>query len=146
MRQNLSHENYQDDQMVEVGSDRAFGCTLGAILLVVGAAKAFTAETVTPVALLIAAPGIVLLLLGIVVPSWLGSLKRLWLKLGAVMATLVNPIVLALMFFLVVTPMALVMRIIGKRPLDLAPDRNAASYWIAREASERDGSSMRRQF
>lgn len=146
MRRDLSHENYHDDQTVEVGGDRKFGCTLGTILLLIGMAKAFTAGMVTPVALLFATPGVVLLSLGIVAPSCLSPLNRLWLKLGVAIAKLVNPIVLALLFFLVITPMGLIMRLIGKRPLRLIPERTAASYWIVREAAEGDPSSMRRQF
>jgi large-conductance mechanosensitive channel len=145
--QNFSlHENYRDDEPTETGSDRAFGCTVGTVLMVIAAAKAFMTGAVTPGAILIFAPGAVLLLLGICAPSRLSALNRLWLKIGAVIAKIINPIVLALLFFLVVTPMALVMRIAGKRPLRLVPDRTAASYWIAREAPEGEPSSMRRQF
>ena len=147
MSQNFSlHENYGDDEPTEAGSDRAFGCTVGTILMAIGAAKTLMAAAVTPVAILIFAPGAVLLLLGIVAPSRLSALNRLWLKLGAVIAKIINPIVLAVLFFLVFTPMALVMRIAGKRPLRLVPDRTAASYWIARKPPEGGPSSMRRQF
>jgi len=146
MGRNLSHENYRDDQTVEVSSDRAFGCTLGTILMVIGVAKMITAGMTTAAALLIFALGVVLLSLGIVVPSCLSTLNGLWSKLGTAIAKLVNPIVLALLFYLAVTPMALVMRMFGKRPLRIAPDRTAASYWIAREPPEAEASSMRRQF
>jgi len=144
--QNLSHENYHDDQLVEVGSDRTFGCTVGTVLMVIGAAKAFMAGMVTPIAFLIFALGVVLLSLGIVAPCCLSAFNRLWSKLGAAIAKVVNPIVLVLLFFLAVTPMALVMRIAGKRPLRLVPDRTAASYWIVREPPNGEASSMRRQF
>src|SRR5712671_27312 len=115
MSQNFSlHENYRDEEPTEAGSDRAFGCTVGTILMVIGAAKAFLAGALPPVACLIFAAGAVLLLLGIVAPSRLSALNRLWLKVGAAIAKMVNPIVLALLFFLVVTPMAIIMRIVGK--------------------------------
>jgi large-conductance mechanosensitive channel len=146
MVQNLSHENYSDDEPTKAGSDRAFGCTVGAILMAIGAAKALVAGAVTAAALVIFAAGAVLVLLGIGAPSRLSGLNRLWLKIGEVIAKIVNPIVLALLFFLVVTPMALVMRLAGKRPLRLVPDRTAASYWIAREPPEGGPSSMKRQF
>jgi hypothetical protein len=67
-------------------------------------------------------------------------------QISAMMAITVNRILLALLFFLVVTPMALVMRITGKRPLRLAPDQTAASYWIERERQKGGPSTMRRQF
>jgi len=145
--QNFSlHENYRDEEPTEAGGDRAFGCTVGTILMAVGAAKAFVAGAIPLVACLIFAVGALLLLLGIFAPSRLSALNRLWSKVGAAIAKVVNPIVLALLFFFVVTPMALVMRIAGKRPLRLAPDRAASSYWIYRERPEGGASSMRRQF
>jgi large-conductance mechanosensitive channel len=145
--QNLSlHENYRDDEPIKAGSDRAFGCTVGAVLMVLGAAKAFMAGSVTPVSLLMFVPGAVLLLLGIGAPARLSALNRLWLKIGAILSKVINPIILALLFFFVLTPMAFVMRVAGRRPLRLAPDRDAASYWIAREPLQGGSSSMRRQF
>ncbi len=147
VKQNFSlHENYRDDEPAQAGSDRAFGCSVGAILMAIGAAKAFMAAAVTPVSFLIFAAGAVLLFLGIIAPSRLSTLNRLWLKIGAIISKIVNPIVLALLFFLVVTPMAFVMRIAGKRPLRLAADRTAASYWIERQPPEAGASNMKRQF
>jgi large-conductance mechanosensitive channel len=145
--QNLSlHENYRDEEPIEAGSNRAFGCTVGSILLVIGAAKAVATGALPPITCLIFAVGAVLLLLGIFAPSRLSVLNRIWLKLGAVIAKVVNPIVLALLFFFVVSPMAFVARIAGKRPLRLAPDHAASTYWIYRNTPEGDASSMRRQF
>jgi hypothetical protein len=143
--QNFSlHENYRDEEPVEAGSDRAFGCTVGSILIVIGATKVFVAGAVPPFACLIFVAGAVLLLLGVVAPSRLSALNKIWLKVGAAIAKVVNPILLAALFFFVVTPMALVIRMVGKRPLRLAPDRIAATYWIEREPG--GASSMRRQF
>jgi large-conductance mechanosensitive channel len=140
------HENYRDEEPTEGGSDRVFGCTVGSILIAIGTIKALVAGAVPPVACLILAAGALLLLLGIVAPSRLSVLNRLWLKVGTAIAKVVNPIVLALLFFLVITPMAIVMRMVGKRPLRLAPDRAASSYWIYREPPEGEAPSMRRQF
>jgi large-conductance mechanosensitive channel len=145
MSQNLSlHENYRDEEPVEAGSDRAFGCTVGSILIVIGATKAFVAGAASSIACLAFAAGALLLLLGIIAPSCLSKLNKIWLKVGTVITKVINPIVLAALFFLVVSPMALVMRIVGKRPLRLAPDRIAATYWIEREPG--GTSSMTRQF
>jgi large-conductance mechanosensitive channel len=140
------HENYHEEEPAESGSDRAFGCTVGSISMAIGATKALVAGAVLSIALLIFMAGAVLLLLGIVAPSRLSTLNKIWLKVGTVISKVVNPIALALFFFLVVTPMGLVMRIVGKRPLRLAPDRAATTYWITRETSTGGSSSMRRQF
>ena len=147
MRQNFSlHESYRDDKPIEAGSDRSFGCTVGSILVVIGTTKAFVAGALSPVACLIFAPGVLLLLLGIFAPSRLSAVNRIWLKLGALMAKVVNPIVLALLFFAVVTPMAFLIGMAGKRPLRLAPDRAGSTYWIPREPTVGTASSMKRQF
>jgi large-conductance mechanosensitive channel len=140
------HENYRDEEPTEAGSDRAFGCTVGSVLMLIGATKTFVAGTISSVVGLIFASGALLLLLGICVPSRLSTLNRLWLKVGTAIAKVVNPIILALLFFLVVTPMALFMRIVGKWPSRLAADRAAATYWIDRESASSGTSTMRRQF
>ena len=140
------HETYRDEEPAEAGGDRAFGCTVGSILMVIGAAKMFAAGAIPLVACLIFVAGALLLLLGIFAPSRLSGLNRAWSKVGGVLAKVVNPIVLALLFFVAVTPMAFVMRTLGKRPLRLAPDPTAATYWIKREPPEGGGLSMRRQF
>ena len=147
MNQNSSlHENYRDEEPTKAGSDRAFGCTVGGMLMLIGATKAFVAGAISSVVCLIFASGALLLLLGIVAPSRLSALNRLWLKVGTAIAKVVNPIILALLFFLVVTPMAFFMRIVGKRPLRLVADRTAATYWIEREPPAGEESSMKRQF
>ena len=147
MSQNSSlHENYRDEEPTEAGSDRTFGCIVGGMLMVIGTIKAFAAGAISSVVCLIFASGALLLLLGIVAPSRLSTLNRVWLKAGTVIAKVVNPIILALLFFLVVTPMAFFMRIVGKRPLRLAADRTAATYWIECEPPAGGESTMRRQF
>jgi hypothetical protein len=145
--QNFSlHENYGDEEPTEVGSDRAFGCTVGTILVIIGAAKAFMAGAIPPLACLIFAAGALLLFLGIFAPSRLSGLNRVWSKMGVAIGKVVNPIILALLFFIVVTPTALVMRLAGKRPLRLAADATAATYWIEREPPAGGASSMKRQY
>jgi len=83
---------------------------------------------------------------GIVGPARLSALNRLWLRMGATIAKATSPIILVLLFFAVVTPIALVMRILGKRPLSLTPNRTAATYWIERRPRGGKASSMRQQF
>ena len=100
MRRNFSlHENYRDDEQTEAGSDRAFGYTVGAVLMVIGAAKSLIAGTITLVSFLIFVPGSILLLLSAVAPSRLSALNKFWLKIGAAIAKVINPIVLAFLFF-----------------------------------------------
>jgi hypothetical protein len=138
------HENYRDAGPVAGGSDRSFGLTVGGVLLAFGAAKGLLAGAVTLTAVLCVVIGAVLLLFGIIAPARLTRLSRLWLRLGMALAAVVNPLILALLFYLVFSPMALVLRLVGKRPLRLQREPAAASYWLAREPQA--GSDMRRQF
>jgi hypothetical protein len=146
VRRNFSHEDYRSEHPTERSSDRAFGCTVGTVLVVLGAGKGFLAGTVTPVSFLLAAAGAALVLFWIVSPSRLAGVNRLWLQLGVLLSKIVNPIVLAVLFYVAVTPMALVMRMAGRRPLRLTADPAAPSYWIAREPAEGGPAAMRRQF
>jgi hypothetical protein len=144
-RSSSLHEDFRDNGPTEIGSDRAFGYTVGAILMFIGAAKVLISGRVAPVSSLLLGVGAVLLVLGIMAPGRLSVLNRAWLRIGALLAAVVNPIVLMLLFLVVVTPMAVVMRLLGKRPLRLVPDPNAASYWIKREPQS-GSSTMRQQF
>jgi hypothetical protein len=142
----LPHDTPQDQEASEAGSNRGFGCTVGSILIAIGAVKGFSAGAATMTVSLFVAIGALLVLFGVVAPARLAPLKRLWLRLGMVMAAVVNPIVLAILFLLVVTPLAWLMRLLGKRPLRLAREPAAASYWIACDKLETGQSDMRRQF
>ncbi len=65
-------------------------------------------------------------------PKLLAPLNHLWFKFGLLLHKIVNPVVLAIMFFLVITPIGLLMRALGKDPLRLRLDKAATSYWIDR--------------
>ena len=145
MGKTFAHESYRHDE-AEVGSNRAFGLTVGGILVGLGVLKAVLAGVLSVVPAVMIAVGAVLVLLGIAAPPLLALPHRLWLRLGAAIAAVVNPVVLAILFSLVVTPLAVFMRLAGKRPLRLKPDPDAASYWIVPETSPERQSSMRRQF
>jgi hypothetical protein len=79
-------------------------------------------------------------------PNVLAPLNRLWTKLGLLMAMVVSPIVLRLLFFAVVTPVGLLMRLSGKDPMRLRDGSGADSYWIVRQPPGPAGDTMRDQF
>jgi hypothetical protein len=140
------HENYNDEETTEAGSDRSFGFTVGGILMVIGTIKAFVAGAVVPIASLIFVAGAVLLFFGFVAPSRLSALNILWSRIGAATARPLNAIVITLLFFVFVTPVAFVMRLVGQRPLGLTADRTIATYWIRRDLPAGEAANMRRQF
>jgi hypothetical protein len=76
--------------------------------------------------------GVVLIALGALAPASLRAPYRVWMAFALALGWVVSRAVLALLFALVVTPIALVARLSGKRFLDLRPDPSATTYWIPR--------------
>jgi large-conductance mechanosensitive channel len=79
-------------------------------------------------------------------PRALKPLNRLWFLFGAFLHKIVSPLVMALLFFVTVTPIAILMRLAGKDPLRLKFDRAAKSYWIERTPPGPAPETMRNQF
>jgi hypothetical protein len=79
-------------------------------------------------------------------PSALEPAARRWLAFAAALARVSTPVVLALLYFIVVTPMAILRRTLGKSPF--RRDRSAATYWVAstRRTAEEQRARMERQF
>jgi hypothetical protein len=88
------------------------------------------------------AVGGVLLFGGIVVPGLLGPLYRAWMGLAKVLSRFTTPIVMGVIYFVVFTPVGLIARAFGHRPLKRA---RTGSYWIDRPAGSRQG-DLTRQF
>lgn len=68
-------------------------------------------------------------------PAILMPLNHVWFRLGLLLHKLMTPVIMALIFFCLVTPIAIVMRMFGKQPIPLRFDRHAKSYWVARDPS-----------
>jgi hypothetical protein len=68
----------------------------------------------------------------ILVPVRMSPVYVTWLKVAHFMGRTLTSLVLALAYYLVITPAAIIKRILGGRPLAIKPDRNASSYWVER--------------
>ncbi len=137
------HEDLTREDAVKGSSDRSFGLVFAAVSLVVAGLSLWRGGWVWPYALAAAAAfgG-----LALVAPRTLAPLNWLWLRFGLLLHRIVNPLVMGLMFFLVIAPMGLVMRLGGKDFLRLKFDRKAPTYWIAREPPGPAPETMRNQF
>ena len=85
---------------------------------------------------------LIFLILGILNSKILSPLKSAWIKLGEVLGKIIAPIVMGFIYFLIITPIGLLMRLIGKDLLDIKYSKNN-SYWIKRA---KNINTMRRQF
>ncbi|MSO85868.1 MAG: hypothetical protein EXR04_08000 [Rhodospirillales bacterium] len=137
------HENLDRAGDVKAGSERAFGLVFAAVFALIGLWPLLSAESVRLWALIVAA---LFIAAAYFAPGALKPLNRLWFLFGMLLHKIVNPLVMALLFFVTVTPIAILMRLAGKDPLRLKFDRAAKSYWIERVPPGPEPDSMRRQF
>ena len=128
---------------VEGSSDRSFGLVFTVFLLIVGLLPLLHGHVPRMWALALASA---FLVAALVIPGVLAPLNRVWTKFGLLLHRIVSPVALGILFFGVVTPTGLLMRLFGKDPLHLRPDKNAASYWIVRTPPGPTAESFKNQF
>ena len=85
---------------------------------------------------------LIFLFLGLLNSKILYPLNKLWFKFGIVLGKIISPLIMGIIFFLVVTPIGLIMRLLGKDVLNLRYNRSN-SYWIEKDGPE---SKMKNQF
>lgn len=81
---------------------------------------------------------------GLVMPGKLGPVYRAWMRLAEGISRITTPIFMGIIYYLVVTPIGLLMRITGNNPI--ARPGEEESYWVRREDDGRKKSDMQRQF
>lgn len=120
-------------------SNRRFGLTLGAALAGIGLFLVLRgAIVVGPVLLAIA---IFLVGMAILFERRLETANRAWMRFGVLLGSVVSPVVLALVYFLMLTPLALYLKVIGRDELRLKK-RKLESHWI----NVRDDANTMRNF
>ncbi len=124
-------------------SDRSFGMVFTAFFAIVGLLPLLNGHGMRSWALGLAA---LFLLLALAVPRTLAPANRLWTKFGLLLHRIVSPVALGVLFFCVVTPTGILMRLFGKDLLRLRFDPAARSYWIERKPSGPDAESLKNQF
>ena len=113
----------------EASSNRVFGLVFSGVFFVIGLGPMLFGHRIHAWSLVLAA---VFGIVALIAPALLAPLNRLWMRLALLLHKIVSPVVLGIMFFLVITPMGLVMRLVGKDPLRLRWDAGVNSYWIDR--------------
>jgi hypothetical protein len=142
MRQS-THESLSRGETVIGSSDRSFGIVMTTAFAVIsllswwhdGHSWSWTGGT-----------ALFFLAAALLCPAALKPLNQLWLRFGLLLHKVVNPIVMALVFFGTVLPTGLIMRALGKDPLRLKRQPDANSYWIDRRPPGPAPKSMKDQF
>jgi len=133
----------QEAHGLQGSSNRAFGIIFAIFFMLIALYPWTNGQTPRLWALVL---GGICLLLAIGWPKALGPANRAWMKLGHLLQHLVSPITLALLFYLVVTPTGLLMRLWGKDLLRLHFDKAADSYWVVRNPPGPAADSLHNQF
>lgn len=76
------------------------------------------------------------LLLGLTIPNYLSYIYVFWMKLAVLLGFIMNHLILALMYYVIFTPIGLVMRLVGRDPLRIKLDKHTKSYWIEKGKME----------
>ena len=126
--------------MKHQNSNRSFGVIFFIVFLVLGLWP--LKNSGNPNLYIIGISGI-FLVLGILNSKILSPFNKAWIKLGELLGTIIAPIVMALVYFVVLTPISLIVRISGKDLLELKFLKKRETYWIKRK---KHLSSMKKQF
>lgn len=137
------HEIYDREEEVRGSSDRGFGFVFAGFFEILAAMRWWKDHGGAG---WFAAAGITMLLIALVRPTLLAPFNRVWTKLALLLSKIMNPVIMGILFFLVVAPIALLMRLFKKRPLALEFDPAAKSYWIERTPPAPLPGSMKNQF
>ena len=124
---------------IKISSNRSFGVVFFIFFLIVSIFPLFKDENIRIWAAVVA---IIFLILGLLNSSVLSPLNKIWFKFGILLGNFISPIIMGLVFFVVVTPTAFLLRVFGKDLLNLKKN-NKKSYWIEKSPLK---SKMKNQF
>ena len=124
---------------ITVGSNKSFGIVFCIFFLIVSLYPLINGESIRLCSIILSG---IFLILGLLNSRVLTPLNILWFKFGILLGRFISPIVMGLVFFLVVTPTGIIMRLFKKDLLKLKKN-NSNTYWINKEESKSD---MKNQF
>ena len=127
------------EQKIKTSSNKSFGIVFFVVFLLIALYPLTYVGEVRIWSLIIS---IIFLILGLLNSKILAPLNKIWFKFGILLGKIVSPLIMGIIFFLVVTPIGLIMRLLGKDVLNLKYNKNK-SYWIEKSGPK---SKMKNQF
>ena len=124
---------------IKISTNRSFGIVFFLFFLLVGLYPILDKESVRVLPIIIS---LILLILGLLNSKFLTPLNKIWFKFGVILGAVISPIVMGIIFFMVVTPTSILMKIFGKDLLGLKKS-NSDSYWVKKSKIK---SKMKNQF
>ena len=125
---------------IKKGTNKSFGLVFFTVFLIIGLWPLLNENTPRIWSIIIS---LAFLILGLLNSKILTPLNTIWFKFGELLGFLVSPVVMALIFFLVVTPTGIMMKLFKKDLLNKRFNKSIKSYWLKKEKAE---STMKQQF
>lgn len=138
------HEPLGHDEDVKVGSERSFGIVFAVVFAVIAGYIHFVKES--DGAMYLFAVSGAFLVAAFAFAQILRPLNIIWFKFGMALGRVTGPIIMGILFFGTITPMALIMRLAGRDYLRLKINPGNQSYWIPRDPPGPSGDSLTKQF
>ena len=129
-----------NNDKLQMSSNKSFGIVFFVFFLIISLFPLFKDGNIRIWAMVLA---IIFLILGLLNSTILNPLNKIWIKFGILLGTIISSILMGIVFFVVVTPTSLIMRILGKNLLGLKKDNTKRSYWLERSSIK---SKMKNQF
>ena len=126
-------------QSIQIGSNRSFGIVFFIFFLIIALWPLLNNHEIRLWSLIIS---LIFLILGILNSRLLNPLNKLWMKFGLLLGRIISPIIMGIIYFFVVTPTGLIMKIFRKDLLSLKRN-DEKSYWIEKNDEK---SNMKNQF
>ena len=121
-------------------SNRSFGLLFFIVFLILGLWPLKNSQSFNLFFITVA---IIFLFLGLINSKLLSPLKKIWIKFGEILGSIIAPIIMALVYFIFLTPISLIVRLFGKDLLGIKLNKSIDSYWIKRKKKL---GPMRKQF
>ena len=125
--------------MKSKNNNKSFGILFFIVFLIMGLWPLINLNPIRIWSLIIS---LIFLMLAFFKPEFLKPLNGIWMKFGELLGRVIAPIVMFVIFFLVVTPLSFLVRLLGKDLLKIKFN-NSKSYWLQKK---NDSSSMKKQF
>ena len=121
-------------QKIKLPSNRNFGIVFSIVFLIISLWPLLSQNDIRIWSLIIS---VIFLVLGLINSKLLLPLNKIWFKFGLILGNFIAPIVMGIVYFMVVTPTGLIMRLLGKDLLNLKKN-NKDTYWIEKDNSNSD--------
>ena len=138
-----THEDFSRTHDVQASSNRKFGWVFAVVFAFIALWPLVSGHPLRWWSFVVAA---VFLFISLFAPALLALPNRLWLRFGLLLNRIISPVTLAFLFYVIVTPMGALMRMLGKDNLRLRAGNADGSYWIKRDPPGPKPDSLNNQF